>query len=443
VTSDRPGDTMAVGVRMNHDNKLSATTGPGLSLATRGATTSPLFFSGFVERPDVVAASLLVVARVARSRFYVPPGSLVRSGHDPVVTSTPEGLRFEAFSSCGGVYARLDVLESWIDAELVTVGVTNVDVNAPLRAALASIVSGDPLRITVGPDELTVQTLDAQVVEERVPLSDRWLRGFAETQVAASAMSRLAEFDANSTARFLRSIPTTTPTNTAMWVAAGAAPRLGSSPSPGAVCIGGPDRLGLVAPLLRFSPTLVAYGTADATTAVSGMWVFSLPGARLTIGLSSQKSRAFSGEGAVLDALAVADATTDATLVGTLLSFDSAIDLDRLVAQSGLLIERVRTALTALAMSGQVGFDLSAGSHFHRPLPYDLALIDGLNPRLQKARSLKAHNAGDHWVVASRDVHHRVVLSAKGDRCSCPWYGTHRGNRGPCAHVLAARLARD
>jgi hypothetical protein len=71
------------------------------------------------------------------------------------------------------VYARLDVLESWIDAELVTVGVTNVDVNAPLRAALASIVSGDPLRITVGPDELTVQTLDAQVVEERVPLSDR------------------------------------------------------------------------------------------------------------------------------------------------------------------------------------------------------------------------------------------------------------------------------
>jgi hypothetical protein len=173
------------------------------------------------------------------------------------------------------------------------------------------------------------------------------------------------------------------------------------------------------------------------------MWVFSLPGARLTIGLSSQKSRAFSGEGAVLDALAVADATTDATLVGTLLSFDSAIDLDRLVAQSGLLIERVRTALTALAMSGQVGFDLSAGSHFHRPLPYDLALIDGLNPRLQKARSLKAHNAGDHWVIASRDVHHRVVLSAKGDRCSCPWYGTHRGNRGPCAHVLAARLARD
>jgi len=434
---------MTIGVSMNHDTEHVAATVPAISLATRGGTQSPQFFSGFVERPDVVAASLLVVARVARSRFYVPPGSRARNSHDPVVTSTPDGLRFEAFSNCGGVYARLDVLASGIDAELVTAGVTNVDVNPPLRAALAKIVAGDPLRLTVGPDELRVQTLDEEVVEKRVPLSERWVRGFAETQVAASRMSRLAEFDAHATARLLKSVPTSTPTNTVMWVTAGASPRLASRSSPGAICVGGPDRLTLAAPLLRFSPTLVAYGQADATIATSGMWVLSLSSARLTIGLSAQKSRGFSGEGAVLDTLAVADATSDASLIGTLLSFDSAIDLDRLVSQSGLAIERVRTALMALAMSGQVGFDLTEGSFFHRPLPYDIAHILLLNPRLAKARSLTAHKRADHWVVTSGDVNHRVVLSDDGDRCSCPWYGTHRGERGSCAHVLAARLARE
>lgn len=52
-----------------------------LSLATSGGSTPegaashPYFFSGFLERADVYATALLVVARVARTRFYVPPSS--------------------------------------------------------------------------------------------------------------------------------------------------------------------------------------------------------------------------------------------------------------------------------------------------------------------------------------------------------------------------------
>ena len=92
----------------------------GLALATSGGSTPegeaacPYFFSGFMERPDVVAAGLLAVARVARTRFYVPPGMVVAPGGgltrigmlDPVVTNTAEGLRFESFSVCCGVYAQ-------------------------------------------------------------------------------------------------------------------------------------------------------------------------------------------------------------------------------------------------------------------------------------------------------------------------------------------------
>ena len=71
-----------------------------------------------------------MLARVARTRFYVPPNTLaaVLRAADPVVTSTPEGLRFESFSVCCGVYARLDVDAAALDATHVAPGVTNVDV---------------------------------------------------------------------------------------------------------------------------------------------------------------------------------------------------------------------------------------------------------------------------------------------------------------------------
>jgi len=36
---------------------------------------------------------------------------------------------------------------------------------------------------------------------------------------------------------------------------------------------------------------------------------------------------------------------------------------------------------------------------------------------------------------------HRVTFGSPDDTCTCPWWGKHRGTRGPCKHVLAARLA--
>jgi predicted nucleic acid-binding Zn finger protein len=46
-------------------------------------------------------------------------------------------------------------------------------------------------------------------------------------------------------------------------------------------------------------------------------------------------------------------------------------------------------------------------------------------------------------LVAGSDVEHLVRLSAQQDRCTCPWFSKHQGERGPCKHVLAARLLID
>jgi len=55
----------------------------------------------------------------------------------------------ESFSACCGVYARLDVLEPALDGEVHERGTTNVDVNGPLREALARVGGGDPLHLAV------------------------------------------------------------------------------------------------------------------------------------------------------------------------------------------------------------------------------------------------------------------------------------------------------
>ena len=51
---------------------------PDLRLATSGGSEdpNPHFFDGTLGHAEQMAVALLVVARVARTRFYVPPGML-------------------------------------------------------------------------------------------------------------------------------------------------------------------------------------------------------------------------------------------------------------------------------------------------------------------------------------------------------------------------------
>jgi uncharacterized Zn finger protein len=44
------------------------------------------------------------------------------------------------------------------------------------------------------------------------------------------------------------------------------------------------------------------------------------------------------------------------------------------------------------------------------------------------------------WVAAAGGVDYRVRSTASGWSCTCPWYGRHRADRGPCKHVLAVQL---
>jgi hypothetical protein len=413
----------------------------GLTLQTSGgAGAHPRFYNGFLTEPGAAAAGLLAVAEVARTRYFRPigPGSL-----DPVVTAGSDRLRFESFSGCCGVYARLDVLPAGLDGEITAHGTTNVDVSPPLRRALTRVGQGDPLHLAVGPDDLTVATFDGRLVERKVPLPSRWLRGFAEAQVLTARFDPRAELPVAEARALLNRLAAGD--RSVLWaLPAGRSLRLTSRPVPGAICLPGAGRLVALKPFLRWATALRVYGPAVASGGgpVASTWELSMPALRLSLTLSPEPYRGFSGEGAVLESLASDEAADDADLVGALLTWDPAIDVDALAEAAGIGAGRVRDALTQLGAAGRVGFDVAEAGYFHRTLPYSADAVETMNPRLIGARALVAADAvridEDIATVHSGDEVYHVRHSS----CTCPWWAKHRGERGPCKHVLAVRMVR-
>ena len=428
---------------------------PEVVLATSGGRTTsgtdehPRLFDGFLEHAEQAATALLAVADVARTRFYVPPGMLARvlRHADPVITSNGDRLRFESLSPCCGVYARLDVLPDGLDRAPAASGTTNVDLNPPVRAALAGVVGGEPLHLEVGED-LAVTTLDAAEVERRVPLPARWVAAFGEVQHACATLRPAAEVDGPEARRFVHTVTTGTPSAAATWVAtSGRGLRLTGRPDPGSVPLPGPDRLRALRPLLRHATGLRVYGPAAAAdTAQVSAWELELPAARVVVVLSPERSRGFSGEGGVLLDLADRRAEEDARLLSALLAFEPEVDVDRLGRESGLPADRVRAAVSHLAAAGQVGFDLHQGAYFHRDLPLSASPPPEDLPRLRDALALVRSGAvtvgADSAVVRGADDRVVEVDPSGGYWCSCPWWARYGGTRGPCKHVLAVHVVR-
>jgi len=261
----------------------------------------------------------------------------------------------------------------------------------PLRAALASLRAGEPIHLNVGDDGLLTTTLDGSVMEEKVPLPIRWLKGFAETQMLSSRMSPVHSLDAAAARTFIHSLPRNSSTKAVLWATrAVRSLRLATRATAGSVCVAGPERLRVLEPLIRHIQRLDAYSepVTAGNAPVPSVWVAHLPGARLSIGLSPEKSRGFSGEGSVLQALSNPNTAQNADMLSVLLSFEPRIDVPVMSARAGLDEAATRDALALLASSGQVGFDAHAGEYFHRPLPVHPEALTAMHPRLVGAKKL-------------------------------------------------------
>jgi hypothetical protein len=425
---------------------------PRLYLATSGgAEDHPYFFQGRLRNPRLTADLMLAVARVARTRFYVPPAMLARviREADPVVTCTDTRIRFESFSACCGVYARLDLTEKGFEGEQLGRGTTNVDFNPPMRAALSRIRTGEQVGLSVGTDEVRVDTESESATERKVALPTRWLKGFVEVQAHQAGLDVRFEIKGPEIRRLLRSLPKGSVRGPSYVVSAGRGLRLSQVASRDSVCVGGVERLRLLQDVAADARCLRVFGGTDG--GASG-WELEFDDSRLHIVISPESSRGFSGEGQVLDALSGACSDGAIVKVRSALNWNPHIEPLELQEQAGVSAHELEGALAALGARGLVGFDLHEGRYFHRELPFDLDLVEKLQPRLRAARKLvdaggiemTESNEGqiEAWVPGS-GVKQRVRLTPEGARCTCTWYAKHRGDRGPCKHVLAVQLLVD
>jgi len=425
--------------------------GRRLRLATSGGpAANPHFFDGRLLRAVLASDLLLTLSDLARARFHVPSAMLARILQlaDPVATCAEERLRFESFSACGSVYGRLDLTPEAFEGDVLGRGTTNVDFGSDMRAALAGVRERDGLGLSVGLSGVEVRTARASAVERRVPLPARWLRGFLEVQAVQAGLAPAAELDAASTRAFLGSIPRS-PSKRPVWLVP---ERRGlrivhHDAGGGAVALAGMVRLRLFERAARHATALRVYAVAgDGSTA----WQLDVPGARLTLVLSPETWRGFSGEGRALHALAERASPASLAAVRAALGWQPRLAVDALATSTGRSQTEVTAALARLAISGLVGYDLADGGFFRRELPFDLERVERLQPRLREARRLIERDgvrvdtddpAGlAAWVAGAGGVEYHVRSTAEGWACTCPWYGRHRGERGPCKHVLAVQL---
>jgi hypothetical protein len=422
----------------------SANGRPQLSLATCDANhAQPHFFDGRVRQPRMLGEMLYVLSDVVRTHFFLQRPAIL----DPVVTSNEEMLRFEGFSSCCGVYARVDLPASAFDGECKGRGTTNVDFNNDMRAALLRLRDEEDVEFGVGTKEVVLSRDGAKTIEKKVKLPLRWIKGFSEVQAYQPRLEPKMEVTAAEGLRFLRGLPKASrPKMPSYAVPSGRSIRLTQRTQKGAVPILGTHRVKVIEPLLLRAKGLRAWSDEESGASA---WEVIYPEGTFFLMISPEVYRGFSGEGQLLRTLASPPPEATIAKVRAALKWQSQIDPELLARDIGAAAFEVEAALSILGTRGLVGYDAINEYYFHRELPFDLAKVEEMQPRLGNARKLiesgKVRRVGVTADPAKFEVDgtgtvHLVSLSESGDSCTCPWFSKYQGQRGACKHVLAATL---
>ncbi len=407
-------------------------------------TDIPCFFWGNVRQPFILARCLITLSNIVKSSFNLSPFQMALL-KDPIVTAGNERLRFEGFSHCAGVYARIDVLPEGLDGEFLENGTTNVDFNQPMITALGSIRPNEEIMLSVGQKEVGLYKGESKIIERKVPLPAKWIKGLGTVQVYLSESEKRHTFNKIQTQQLFRGMPKGVVKSDYYLIVRGNKPVFSPVKSADSVCIGGLHRLRLLEPLLPYIDGLQVFAHANMQ---STTWQLNMGNIRLSFSLSRECWRGFSGEGAVLDSLIsdVPDEWIDA--LDKYAYANQSFNPGRLTLEENIRFDNVKNSTGRLAAMGLLGYDLNDREFFYRRLPFKLSRIIGLNPRIKNAEKLiedgkveilNNNKERTEARVRGTGVHHTVIIQEEKERCTCEWFSKYQGERGPCKHVLAVK----
>ncbi|MDJ1470040.1 SWIM zinc finger family protein [Xanthocytophaga flava] len=403
------------------------------------------FFWGKLKEPYLTAKCLTTLSKVVRSRFALSPQEIAAM-RDPIVTAGAGKMRFEAFSSCNGIYARLDILPEGLDGEFLSSGTTNVDFNEPMINALTGILKQDEVFLSVGQKEVILEKQGEQVVERKVTLPTRWIKGLTSVQLYLAEMDEVCKLTKLQTIQLFQTLPKGT-IRTAYYLTMRAGKAIFTPASmDGAIMIGGLHRVRLLEGLLPFIDNFSVYATPDRQASA---FVLSMGALRFIFSLSADPYRGFSGEGNVLDNLTDNIPLEWIRGANHLLKANEEFNPTLFSLENDIEFETVESLCPSLSAMGLLGYDLTTRQHFYRRLPYKPERIASLNPRLKNARKLIEKEEIELLIhtptctearVKGTNVWHTVLIDEHTQRCTCQWFTDYQGMRGPCKHILSVRI---
>jgi hypothetical protein len=407
---------------------------------------------------------------------------------DPIVTVHPDRLLLEVFSKDEGAYAQLGV--DWSAFEVsgaLRYGTTNIDYSKGLFDGVQRMRSYRPTQISVGQDAVSVHTEGkAPVIEKTIQVPDAWLRGFLQVQSAATLPTTVVTIGAIDLYNVLRQLRLNADRKKGgrgvrIELVPGEAPRLVLEPweivltsaagpykgrTPGLVRIWGRRRLSLLRRLLPFVDTVDIHLLGSG---LPSFYVLRAGPITLTLGLSGFTSANWS-QSIGFDQLLPRDRHDDikVTLAAVLKQLGEVwvSSADELAKVTKRPAAEVYTALQVACQNGQVTYDLARGVYRLRPLsdaPIDLGRLQYRNVRERVAHDLVARGAvkiasenriygtgtevtGKVAVEADRrEYRPQLVLDddgrVKSAECTCTFFRKHKLKEGPCAHLIALRVA--
>lgn len=406
--------------------------------------TSPCFFWGRLTDPYTVARCLLTLSKVVQSSFSLSPFEMAML-KDPIVTAGNEKIRFEGFSHCAGVYARVDVLGDGHDGEFLENGTTNVDFNQPMLSTLSAVRRNENVLLSIGQKEVTLHKDGGKVTERKVPLPVKWIKGLTSVQMFLAESEKVHSFNRLQALQLFKTIPPGKPKTDYYLITRGGKPTFSPVKSGDAITVGGLHRLKLIEPLLSIADELRVFlhNNMQSTT-----WQIYIGAVRFSLSLSRDAWRGFSGEGAGLEALIEDVPDSWVEQVDNYSYANQEFNPTMMAINEDIDIKNITNLTGRLSAIGLLGYDLDENGFFYRRLPFKLSRIMSLNPRLKDAEKLlqegkvvivqKTADKVEAQVEGS-GVKHTVILSGDKEQCTCTWFSKNQGERCICKHILAVK----
>lgn len=482
---------MELALAYDHRTSLARTRGAAALDFAVDLFRRPVAFRGRVKDPVLLRQLLLALHEgiLSDARWHDP--DVQRRTLDPVITVHPDQLIFEAFSDDQSSYLRVAAPLAAFEPEgEVAYGTTNIDFNPGLRRALDGLRSSRRTLFRVGAGGFGISTAvgagSQDHYQRKVDVPDEWVKGFMQVQ-GALAM-RPFVFDARP-ADLLTAIaylqdnkPPRPPHGLRFEFQPDAPIAIALEPwerrftlrgthytgYPRTVRLWGRKRLGLLTRVLPYAQRVtigvLGRGLPHSYTCSCGPYQFTLV-------LSGWSANDWSRD-AAFDLLAPRAMPNPqrANQVYAYLSEHLAARAGDIANNTGVPRREVEQALFQLCRAGRAMADPTTEKYRLRELfatPLDIDTLFAPDPRQATAQRL--FNTGqvtlNSVLAPAENVEHPketraeatvmdeqtyavIVAVDDGGRlrfghCGCRFFQDNLMSRGPCVHIMAARLAVD